>query len=134
MTKKTEWCDRTLMRSPLYYTVCTSEERFHKELERMKLPRETWPGFLKTPQANATAHYFSNSETCSEAAIVCLHPDTERDPLEVVGLIVHEAAHIWQQIREYIGEGAPSAEFEAYSLQWITQQLLGEYRRQVYGC
>lgn len=130
---KPEWCDRALVRSPIYYTLCTTEGQFHQEMRRMGLSRDTWPSFMKTKQADATVHYFEHTDTCGEAAIVCMKPSNERDPLEIVGLIFHEAVHIWQQIRSRIGESEPSAEFEAYSVQMIGQQLLSEYRRQVYG-
>jgi hypothetical protein len=51
----------------------------------------------------------------------------------VAGLLVHEAVHIWQEHCERIGEDSPGRETEAYSIQWISQQLFWEYVRQVSG-
>ncbi|MBT1154358.1 hypothetical protein J1C56_02005 [Aminobacter anthyllidis] len=46
---------------------------------------------------------------------------SERSAVEVIGLLVHEGTHVWQQIKRDIGEDNPSPEFEAYSMQAITQ-------------
>ena len=45
----------------------------------------------------------------------------------IVGLIVHEAVHVWQFVRENIGESNPSSEFEAYAIQAISQELIEAY-------
>lgn len=129
---KAEWLDRALFTSPVHYTLCTSERMFHAELRACALPRSKWPPFLLTSHAHATINYIEHHNG-RQMAIVCMPPAPERDQLEVVGLLVHEAVHLWQWIREYIGEKAPSMEFEAYAVQRIVQSLLGEYRRQVYG-
>ena len=39
-------------------------------------------------------------------------------------LLVHEAVHVWQQTRVYLGETAPSPEFEAYAIQNISGNLM----------
>ncbi len=124
------WLERGLVRSPLYLSLCTTERQFHRQLRHIGIARVDWPPFISL-NANATAHFFHPKGKA--VAIVCIHPAPERDQLEVVGLLVHEAAHVWQEVLEHIGEHRPSAEFEAYSLQSILQTLLGEYRRQVYG-
>jgi hypothetical protein len=56
--------------------------------------------------------------------LVTMSPKAEGMPLaSVIGLLTHEAAHIWQQMREHIGEDDPSSEFEAYAMQAIIQSL-----------
>ena len=125
------WLERGLVRSPFYLSLCTTERQFHRQLRHVGVERADWPEFITSPHANATAHFFHPKG--KPIAIVCLHPAPERDQLEVVGLIVHEAVHVWQEVIEHIGEYRPSHEFEAYSVQSLTQVLLGEYRRQVYG-
>ena len=45
----------------------------------------------------------------------------------VVGVIVHEANHVWQRYRAYIGEHAPSKEFEAYAVESLAVNLLTAY-------
>lgn len=39
------------------------------------------------------------------------------------GLCAHEAMHVWQHVKEYIGEKQPALEQEAYYIQYITQCL-----------
>lgn len=55
--------------------------------------------------------------------------DKKRDRLGIVGLIVHEATHVWQYVRRDIGETEPSVEFEAYAMQSITTQLCDAYSK-----
>lgn len=43
--------------------------------------------------------------------------------VEVAGLLVHEATHVWQEVRRSMQEENPSIEFEAYSMQAIFQGL-----------
>ena len=40
------------------------------------------------------------------------------------GLIIHESVHVWQEIKLLMNEKEPSSEFEAYSIQTISQSLL----------
>jgi hypothetical protein len=122
------WCDRMLVCSPYYYGLCISEEQFHRELQELGLPRADWPAFLSTEQADATAHRFK-SDKGAHCILVCIRFQPQRDGIEVAALLVHEAMHIWRHIREHIGEQEPSAEFEAYSVQWISQQLMLQYRQ-----
>lgn len=120
---KPQWCRRRLIENPFYMGVCLTEAAFHKALRGMKVPRGSWPAWVRTPQAHATAHIFEGLRG-GNAALVCLRGWEGRDPIEVAGLLVHEGVHIWQQVREYIGESHPSIEFEAYSVQAIAQDLM----------
>ena len=54
-------------------------------------------------------------------------PDNHTE-LEVFGLLVHEATHVWQFILEHIGEEGPGYELEAYAMQAIAQELLQAFR------
>jgi hypothetical protein len=42
-------------------------------------------------------------------------------------MLVHEAVHVWQFHCENIGEREPSIEFEAYSIQAVSQFLMEAY-------
>lgn len=53
--------------------------------------------------------------------------DSERSTIEIHGLLLHEAVHVWQRIRQLMGEQEPSKEFEAYSIQAIAQDLFEMY-------
>lgn len=46
---------------------------------------------------------------------------------QVHALLVHEAVHLWQDARRVLGEKEPSAEFEAYAVQSISQRLMEAY-------
>lgn len=46
---------------------------------------------------------------------------------QVVGMLAHEGTHVWRHTREKIREADPSAEFEAYAIQSITQFLVSVY-------
>jgi hypothetical protein len=42
---------------------------------------------------------------------------------ERIGVIAHEATHVWQCIEQEIGEYAAGDEIEAHAVQWITKWL-----------
>jgi len=67
------------------------------------------------------------------ACIVCLDDWQGRNPIEVAGLLVHEAVHIWQSYCDDIGETDPGREQEAYGVQAIAQELMAEFARRVAG-
>lgn len=119
------WCDRALVRSPLYVGLCLSHKDFHKELKGLGIPKAGWPDFNKTARASATTWFFSHQG--KEIALVCVGSTKGRTKHQVYGLLVHEAVHIWQDIKKLIGEDSPSKEFEAYSVQWISQELMHGY-------
>ena len=125
---KPKWLNRNLLTNPYYFTVCTTKKSFNKELKKLDLKKHLRPSFLKTPQSHATLHYFESSagKLC---AVMCM-PPSDRELVELHGLILHEAVHLWQAAREYIGETHPSAELEAYAIQIIAQEMMWEYQRQ----
>lgn len=55
--------------------------------------------------------------------------EDDHPPLEIVGVLVHEATHVWQEVRAAMREGYPSKEFEAYAMQAITQGLIEGYEK-----
>lgn len=125
--KGATWVNRNLFISPLCIGLCKNEEDYHNELKRMNLPRsEAWPEFL-TKGANATTHFFDNVKEWEHCAIVCVGSRKDRSMNQVYALLVHEAVHIWQAIKDVIGEKFPSSEFEAYSVQMISQALFQAY-------
>jgi len=126
----TEWVDRCLIKNPYYVAVCLSERDFRKSMKKM--------GITDIPQwinegADATVHTFENQKVGTHqsrlCAIVCLTNFEDRTPEEVIGLIVHEAVHIWQEAKISLGEKYPSSEFMAYSIQNITMNLIEGYNK-----
>jgi hypothetical protein len=124
---KVQWLDRDLIANPLYLGLCLSEEAFHREMRRLAIPREKWPNWISMTHANATAHYFDHSKSRRRLAIICLRREKGISRIQIYGLLVHEAVHIWQWIKEDIGEDAPSKEFEAYSIQRLAMNLMSAY-------
>lgn len=129
MARKAIWIDRDLVRSPIYIALCVTERQFQRELERLNLDRDRWPAFIKCG-ADATVHFFTcdDADDGKNAAIVCISQKADRDDLQVYAMLVHEAVHIWQEICEDIREDDPSSEFEAYSIQALSQRLMYAYR------
>ena len=119
------WLNRELFVSPIYYGLCTSEKQFTKTLKALKIPKAEWPSFVNVG-ANATTHHFEASNG-SKSAVICIQVPKGKTVSQIVGLLAHEAVHIWQEIKKSIGEKEPSSEFEAYSVQWLTQCLVHKY-------
>lgn len=121
------WCSTELIRCQLKYAVCLSEAVFREEMARLEVASP--PSFMSTTHAHATVRFFTSDE--GELAILCmdLEGSRKRTPIEVASLLVHEAVHIFQTDCEYRGEKNPSAEYEAYSIQMIAQELMVAYTK-----
>lgn len=117
------WLDRGLMFSPIYYGLCLDDKSFQKELKRLKINEPV--RFIKNDHSDATVHFFETDNKVS--AIVCLGKTKGKTSMQINALLLHEAVHIWQEIRLSIGEKSPSSEFEAYSIQAIAQNLMYAY-------
>ena len=125
---KNLWADRSLFESPYHLTLCTTEKQYKRELKRMKMPKSERPSFTVNDHSHAACHFFACP--VGRIAIVCIRHDKSRMIHQHNSLLVHEAVHIWQQIKEDIGEHTPSKEFEAYAIQNISQFLMIEFERQ----
>lgn len=117
---KVIWCDRGWQ--PYHYGFCPDEAAWKREMKRLGLPDEPYP----TTAGRCT--HFTNLKTAADCTIITIN-EIRRPGVQVIGLIVHEAMHVWRAIRESIGEHSPSQEFEAYSLQSITQNLIYAYEQ-----
>ena len=120
---KVKWLDRRIARPGPYLALCLSEEEFHAALAHLRILDR--PPFVN-PGADATAHYCTNPKGES-ACLVCLRSDSDRSGVEIAGLLVHEAVHVWQEYARTIGETAPGSEQEAYAVQCIAQELMQAY-------
>ncbi|EKU59476.1 hypothetical protein ACINWC323_1017 [Acinetobacter sp. WC-323] len=80
--------------------------------------------FLSIEGAAAQVDYYLNGTY----AVVQLGDTSGRDLIEVYGLLLHEAVHVWQRVKTLMGEREPSTEFEAYSIQAIAQDLFEMYQ------
>ena len=119
---RTKWLDRRIAAPGPYLALCLSEEEFVAALKHLRCTEKIkWVN----DKADATAHSFDSAHgtTC----IVCIQGWQGRNPIEVAGMLVHEAVHIWQTYAESIGEHNPGKEQEAYAIQSISQELLAEF-------
>lgn len=114
------WQDRTLIVSGVYYALATS---------KLKVPKKMRDIVSYPKTGGASTSLLENSDG-SKACLVMLF-DHKHQKEQIYGLLVHEAVHVWQYIKEDIGEDKPSSEFEAYSIQKIAQNLFYEYKKQM---
>ncbi len=125
MALKTRWLDRRIGRPGPYLALCLSEDEFAAAVRHMKLAPPPWIN----PRADATMHSFDGPH--GVCCVVCLGEHAGRAPVEVAGLLVHEAVHVWQQWCDDTGEDRPGREQEAYGVQAIAQELMAEYARRI---
>ena len=123
MSKKIEWLDRCLFVSPVYYCLCKTEKEFKKAQKHLKIPKKDRCDFL-LHGSNASTHFYTKDAESS--AVVCIDGEGYTRS-QVSALLLHEAVHIFQEVKEMIGEHSPSKEFEAYAIQAISQRLFERY-------
>lgn len=124
---KPSWLDRRIAKSGPYLTLCLSEQEFRDTLAHCKITdRIDWV----SSGADATMHTLDH-ESGDLVCIVCLRDYAGRDPVEVAGMLVHEAVHVWQRYADAMGERHPGSEQEAYAIQAIAQELMAEFARRM---
>ena len=121
-----KWLERDMLIGP-YVTLVLSEKDFRKAAKHCGLKPSSMPTWVSA-KANATVHRLDSAK--GTVCIVALDTTSKPKPLEVAGILVHEAVHIWQWYVEDIKESNPSVEFEAYSIQTISQRLIASYLEQ----
>jgi len=123
------WCDSTLLTTPIYYCLATSEKilkRLYKELNSPYFNS----GFFDEDKNSGKIKIFED-ENGFKKIIVFINPKMRASKNGLREVIVHESVHVWQEIAEYIGEKSPSSEFEAYSIGAISLNLMNQYDKQV---
>lgn len=121
---KPKWLNRELVVGP-HLILVTSEKEFKQVLKQLNFKKPIrWIG--ETATATTTTLECKSKRYC----LVSLNLITiaELDPIDIATVLVHEAVHVFQQHCKNIGEDNPSEEFEAYSIQHISQQLMIAYR------
>jgi len=122
-----KWLDRRISAPGPFLCLCLSEDEYKSAMKKLK--QDQFGPWIKTEQADATAHHFFRRE--GMAVVVCLSNYENRNPVEVAGLLVHEAVHAWQEWCEFYGEQNPGREQEAYAIQGISQELMAEFARRM---
>lgn len=122
------WLRRDVHTLKPYYTLCTNEKMFRAVLKKLKIKEKV--NFVRSASAGASTH-FLYSKNNKNICIVTIKPLAKRSIEQRHAVLMHEALHVWQEHCGLIGEEKPSAEFEAYAVQLIAQELMLEYRNQV---
>ena len=117
-----QWCDRPLIVGP-YVALCLTETQFRSALKDLDFDG----GLEMFPNAHSNGCLHSFSGRDGLAFVLAIRGHEGRNPISLAGLLVHEAVHVWQQYKAYIGERAPSDEFEAYSIQAIAVKLMDRF-------
>ncbi len=118
-TDRVIWCDRGWQ--PVHFGFCPSKKAWKREMKRMNC-NEPYP------KSDGRCTTFTNEGKVVVIVTVRDGSEHERSISEITGLLVHEATHVWQTIREDIGEKDPSPEFEAYSMQAIFHGLFTAFQ------
>lgn len=128
MTRKPDikWLSRDLVIGPKF-TLVLSQAEMDAVMQSMNHP--TMP--YLNPGAPATTAHFSRPNGTTSIVGLNLAEALAHTGVEIAGLLVHEAVHIWQDWCAMYGEKDPSKEFEAYAIQSISQRLMEEYVRKV---
>jgi hypothetical protein len=107
---------------PYTYCFCPNEQAWKRLARISKRELGEYPPLSHA----AMTSFFRDYKRDKPVAVVTV---ADRPPPETVGLLVHEAMHVWRDMREAIGEKEPSSEFEAYTVHNIVDQLLSAYVR-----
>lgn len=107
----------------IWVGITASEKAYAREMKRLKIT-ETHP-FLVTG-SSATTHYLDpTSYNSKHICLICIKDDLTR--FGAYGLLVHEAVHVLQKIKEIFNEEKIGMEMEAYATQGIACYLWNEY-------
>lgn len=109
------WCDRGWQ--PVYFGFCPSRRAWSREMRKMGC-KEPYPA-----NEGCATTFEKDGKVCIIVTLGKAASAEGRTRTEIAGLICHEAAHIWQEVRRTMNEKAPSIEFEAYAMQSIFQGL-----------
>lgn len=110
---------------PVAIGFCPSPAAWRREIKRLNGTQE-WP---EEADKGGYTLLGKNDETGCSTILVCLSANAERDAMEVIMTLVHEAVHVWRFVRQVIGENYPGIEMEAYGIEGITRGLIDAYCR-----
>lgn len=119
-----KWLSRDTIRAP-HLALCLSEKEFLTAAKHcdIRAPGE----WLDESRHIAVVHTWEREGALT--CVVCLNAKNRNDPIEIACTLVHESVHIFQRLCDSIGEDAPSREFEAYSIERISESLMRDYAR-----
>jgi len=112
---------------PVYLGAVYSESELDKEFKRLDIPKESRKK-IDSETTEAKTYTLDNVKG-GRICLVYINIEACKERLwlsEIMGICAHEAVHVWQSVKEYIGETKPGDEQEAYFIQYISQELFTE--------
>ena len=120
---KTRWLDRRIAHPGPYLSLVLSQKELDKSIKSFGVGSVVFP-------CNGAKVYILDNDKGERCCVVSLSiPAQSMKLVEIAGLLVHEAVHVWQEYVILLGEHSPGTEQEAYGIQSISQELLAEYLR-----
>lgn len=116
-----QWLPGALQECSFKYRLVTSEKEFRSLLNKYKLGADAYCD----EGALAQTYFYRDAGLC----LVCLKEGMILNCVDVYGLLVHEAVHVWQFHCEWIGEDKPGNETEAYAIQKLSVELMKAYNK-----
>lgn len=107
---------------PAHIAFCPTEAAWRYEMRKMGLA-EPYPN-----DTDARCTIFERPGHTVRCLITLHERNDIRDDIGKYALLVHECVHAWQAVREAMREDHPSKEFEAYSVHYISQEIMTAYR------
>jgi len=106
---------------PVWFGFTDNEKAFLKECKRLGILDP--PDFVSYGK-DSTLHIFTKS---GKLTMICTIRIDKETIDQILGLLTHEAVHVWQEICEFIGQKDKSGnEVEAYHIQNIAQFMFTE--------
>lgn len=109
---------------PVDVVLCLDETDFFKVLELKGMPEQYFVS------SNATTHVFARKGDGKNSVIfVCIDVagavEHNISLTQLRGILVHEIVHVWQQVKELIGEETEGHECAAYYQHYVFQSFVG---------
>ncbi len=124
--QKPKWLNRRVAKPGPFLLLCLSEDELRKATRGMT------ESPLPFPLSGALCSTLDHAKTGEFCAVVSVSRSGQNRPaIEIAGLLVHEAVHVWQEYALRMGETSPGFEQEAYAIQAISQELMAEFARRL---
>lgn len=108
----------------LAYLICANQEIYDNACREFLYESLTFPD-----DANACVQHLEREDGDKISVIMAFKLDG-MGFIEKLGVLAHEAVHVWQGYIEIIGESEPSKEFEAYTIEEIFVNIANDFNRQ----
>lgn len=118
------WCARMLVKAPIAYGLCMSQEMFDDILDQMEMVSEPY-----IEKENFAQVHFIRGKVRTRI-VVCIRK-TRKSREFIYAALVHEAVHVWQEFQRFLGEEKTGDEQEAYCIETISYNLMRSYKKQV---